>query len=630
MSLFLSFDGTMAQLTPKPNPAPDADFHSIGSVLRIGERWTVRPGVSHGLRQPGLRGLIMVRDVDKCQLDEVCFFLSQFLTPAVTSGLPASKTRLDLVNCFLQTVVGLQQELGLAMDTHTHVATVHQPNVVDGWVRFEVMMPAPHYRITRHVIRWLVRQPWSLNTSRDELNRVKKALAMDLQSQRSKSINNESIRSAALQLGIPCFNLTSGIMVLGMGQQSKWLQSTQSHTTSAIGVQIAHSKKLTAHVLKACGLPGATHESVRSAEEAEMAATKLGFPVVVKPENLERGVGVSADLRNPSAVRRAFDIAHQHSDRILVERHCPGFTHRISVFNRKIVRVSKRIAGGVVGDGHSSIRALLGAEQSKFQSSRLQRSRAHDLLVLDDEALDLLHQDQLTPDHILEKGRYVRLRRRDNINAGGRNELVPIERVHPDNLELSITVADLLGLDFAGIDLIVHDISISWRDSPSLVCEVNSMPQLGVGSDPEAYMHILKDFFPQGWSIPAQLIIVPDHEEARIHVRQQLLKPDAGHGVSDISGLWVSGKPVTQCFLNGFAAAQALLLRPDVSHIHCLMSPKEIMQHGTPLFAWDAITVADKAFFTPAEKSILAKVIQTLHHHKDNPKVNIENAHQPS
>ncbi|PUE50672.1 hypothetical protein B9Z47_02680 [Limnohabitans sp. 2KL-1] len=568
----------------------------------------------------------MVRHVDAHQLDQVRFFLSRFFTPAVTHEQSLSTTPRDLVNFFLQTVVSLQQELGLALDTHTHVSELRRSKDENTWLRFQAIMPAPHFRITMHVIQWLVRQPWSKDTSPEPVIRAKQELAMGLQSQLPKSINNESIRSAALKLGIPCFNMPAGMLVLGMGERSKWLQSTQSHATSAIGVQIASSKKLTAHVLKTCGLPGAIHESVHSAEEAEMAAARLGFPVVVKPENLERGVGVSADLRSASAVRRAFDIAHQHSDRILVERHCPGFTHRISVFNRKIVRVSKRIAGGVVGDGHSSIRALLLAEPQKLGNSRLQRRQDRPLLALDDEAMDLLIQDQLTPEHVLEKGRYLRLRRRDNINAGGRNERIPMAHVHPDNVALSITIADLLGLDFAGIDLIIHDISNSWRDTPSLVCEVNSMPQLGVGSDPEAYVHILQDFFPQGWSIPARLIIVPDREDARTVVRQPFLEANWGHGVSDIAGLWVSGKPVTKGFVYGFAAAQALLMRPDVSRVDCLMSPQEIIQYGTPLAAWDDITVAGKAFFKPADQAILATAIHILRHHHTTVKVHVENA----
>lgn len=592
-----------------PDVNLESGFHSIGGVLRIGETWHIRPGMSHGLRQPGLSGLVLVREVDTLRLEEVNIFLARFFATDATHRLSPSNDRMELVNRFLDTVIGLQQELGLALDTHTYAAPIGRQN---GWWQFEVIMPSQHYRITMDVVRWLVRQPWSMGFSSQDVQDSKAELLLSLQNLLPKSINSESIRSAALHLDIPFFNIAEGLMVLGIGAKSKWMQSTQSHATSVIGVQIAQSKKLTAHILKAFGLPAATHESVQSLEDAENAAIRLGYPVVIKPENLERGVGVSADLRSPAALRRAFDIARQHSRLILVERHCPGFTHRISVFNRKVVRVSKRIAGGVVGDGHSPIHALLRVEQQRDQNSRLKRRLGHDLLALDDEAKELLAESQLTPEDVLEKGRYVRLRRRDNINAGGRNELVPIECVHPDNLELSITVATLFGLDFAGIDLIIHDVGLSWRETQSIICEVNSMPQLGVNSDPDTYLFMLRDFFPQGWMIPSELILVPDQLEARIQVSRQFLKSDVGHGVSDMHGLWVSAKPVTQGFRDGFAAAKALLMRPDVTHARCLMSPKEILQFGTPLPAWHAISLATGTTWAAGEQEMLETALQAL------------------
>jgi cyanophycin synthetase len=601
----------MTLFTLMPDGNPESAFHSIGDVLCISETWRIRPGMSHGLRQPGLSGQIIVRDLDTYCLEEFNFFLSRFYTPDAMQRLSPLNDRMDLVNRFLHTVIGLQQELGITLDANTHVALVGRHNE---WWRFSVIMPAPHYNITGYVVRWLSNQPWNLDLTQEDCLRAKAELALSLKNLLPKSINTESIRSAALKLDIPYFNMAGNILVMGMGARSKWLQSTQSHATSAIGCHVAHSKKLTARILKTFGLPAATHECVNSIEEAETAAARLGFPVVVKPENLEQGVGVSADLRNTVAVKRAFDIARQHSKLILVERHCPGFTHRISVFNHKVVRVSKRIAGGVIGDGRSTIRELLLAEQKNIHSAHLKRRLGADLLVLDEEAMDLLSQDQLKPEDILEKGRYVRLRRRDNINAGGRNELVPIERVHPDNLELSITVAKLFGLDFAGIDLIIEDISRSWRGTPSIICEVNSMPQLGVNSDPDTYVHVLNDFFPQGWSIPSELTLVPDQIDARTEACQQFVKSGMGYGVSDIQGIWVSAKPVTHRFRDGFTAAKALLMRPDVTHAHCLMSPKEVLQFGTPLHTWDAITVASGATFSADEKSILASALQILSH----------------
>lgn len=599
-------------------PRMPKDFFPAGYIFQISTKWSTRRGISHGLQQSAVLIDVLVLDTEPHKLEAARQKFKIWSKPpndALDEMEICSPS--EVITAWAQTVINLQRELGQAIDHRTKVWQVVDTNAPAGWLTFKLLMPSPTPSLTIKVAGWLLSESMQLNATADSRRLAKEKLFEDMQRLLPRSVNSESIADAALRLGIPNFRIpdSGGTQVLGLGSKARWLNSTKSHTTSGLGLSIAKSKQLTATILRTCGLPGATHKFVQSADDAIYAANELGFPVVVKPENLERGVGVQADLIDSQSVRTAYELARKHSERILVERHCPGYTHRISVFNRRIVRVSRRIPGGVMGDGRSTIRELVRVEQQAPHQIQLRLRNGHSALEFDEEALGLLRQEQLTPDDIPANQRYVRLRRRDNINAGGKNELVPLDRVHADNIELSLTVADLLGLDFAGIDLITPDIGQSWRTSSALICEVNGVPQLGTGSDADTYLHILQDMFPDGWRIPTSLVIVPEDRTLRMQERDRRLVFKTGYGIADCSGLILAGKSVSTVFADGYASAQALLIRPDVSDAVCLMSPKEILKIGTPLTWWDSVDITSERLFTHEERELLTAAQEILSPH---------------
>lgn len=613
-------------IAPTNNPQSSiSDFTQAGDMLLIGKHWRIRRGISHGLRQPALMVEIRVLDaapkemeVARKKLEAWCKF------PILQANQTEQCGPLDLISAWAQTLIGLQRELGQAIDHKTNTWRISGKNDPKGWMSFKLLVPSPTPSLTIKIASWLCGELMKSYATVDSLVLAKEQLFLDLQQQLPKSLNSESITDAALRLEIPYFRIhqAGDIQILGLGCKARWLQSTKSHNTSALGLGIARSKQLTATILRAFGLPGAAHKLVHSGDNAIQAAESLGFPVVVKPENLDRGVGVQAGLLDAKSVRDAYELARKHSERVLVERHCPGLTHRISVFNRRIVRVSKRIPGGVMGDGRSNVRDLVRLEQQTPHQTKLRQRHGHYALELDDEALGLLEHERLSLDDIPALDRYVRLRRRDNINAGGKNELVSLDRVHVDNIELSLTVADLLGLDFAGVDLIIQDIGQSWRSTPALICEVNAVPQLGTATDPDSYLTILRDMFPKGWRIPSQLVIVPEDPVVRAQELGRCLVNKPGFGISDCSGLMVAGQSVSLAFSDGHASAQALLIRPDVVNAICLMSPKEILQIGTPLAWWDSVRVSDSHLFSEDERHLLIAALRILApHYPSNQKV---------
>jgi cyanophycin synthetase len=423
--------------------------------------------------------------------------------------------------------------------------------------------------------------------------------------------NTYSIWLAADTLGIAVARLTSDTLVLGHGNKARWLKSTITDRTPGISSALARSKSATAMLLRKSGLPGAEHEEAATADDAVRIATRLGYPVVIKPADQEQGNGVAADLRNDAQVRQAYEAARAFSNHILVERHQDGFTHRLTVLHGKVFRVTQRVAGGVTGDGIRSVAELVALEQQKPEQVMRAHNKGRYLLELDEEALGLLAQQGKHADDVPLPNEYVRLRRRDNINAGGRNIKWDLDRIHPDNLRLAEDAAQLMRLDIAGVDLIMTDLARSWREVGGVICEVNAQPQLGPNSHADAYPELLNSLLPNGAHIPVRLLLCSEESAGSIHNADGFVESLLQQGVNALStrqGLWVDGAWRTQPFANGFEAAEALLLRPDAASAACLMTLAEVWRWGLPTNRLAAAVWVDSTERLEAERARLQTV----------------------
>lgn len=518
---------------------------------------------------------------------------------------PAGVATLALLSDLIQSV---QLEAGIAVSTSLPV-----PLTALQGADATLFLPSQHYKATEIAINWASEALNALLTGAPDFDLT---VALDkahhgLKPFAEHGVNNFFILQATYALGVPVFRPVQGLLVLGTGCRSRWLQSLISEETPMLGMQFAQGKHVTAALLKAVGLPGAIHQLVTTREQAMEAAEALGYPVVVKPADADRGAGVAAGLTSAQSVALAYDAAVKVSLQVLVERWAPGDTHRLTVQHGRVIRVVRRIAGGVVGDGVHRVAELVGLFQQTPQQQRFARRLGYPPLSLDDEAMALLGDQGLTAQSRPEEGQYIKLRRRDNVNAGGTNEeLAPDDAgvVHADNVRLAIEAARVLRLDFAGIDLITTDIARSWLEVGALICEVNACPQMGGTNDPGLYQGVLARMFPNGAKIPAELLVVPAHPLEQERIKDRLLRERGSVAVSLASGLWLDGTRSTPAFKHSFDAAQSLLQRRGVQHAICCMTANDIHQFGLPLQKWDAVRVVADAAFTHEEAELLVGV----------------------
>lgn len=400
-----------------------------------------------------------------------------------------------------------------------------------------------------------------------------------------KSVNNFFILSAADRLSISSRKSFLGSWIIGNGVNSRTYHSTLTDITPSIAVTLANDKLLTAHSLNNLGFPGAKHEIVHHATELDSIIQRVGFPLVVKPADQERGNGVSADIRTFSDALKAYQEAQKFSKKILIEKHQAGFTHRLTVANHQIIKVVKRIAGGVFGDGKSSISQLIEIEQKSTTYKRRMERKGKHLLSLDEEALSLLKQYSLNEQYIPKKEEYIRLRRRDNINAGGNNVIINIKNVHPDNALLAKNLSKQFNFDIVGIDLIIEDIEKSWLESGATVCEINAKPQMAANEDESLYEKLLCQQIPNKGRIPIEIAI---YESSQLLNNRNLLDlienlPENETFVSCQDGLFFNKKRLSHSFKNSFVAAKTALDRKDCIKLTCLISLEDVMKFGLPV-----------------------------------------------
>lgn len=425
----------------------------------------------------------------------------------------------------------------------------------------------------------------------------------------SSSVNEYSQIKAIMDMEINLITQPGGIFCLGTGAQSRWMESTTTDHTSGLSMRIARNKHQTALMLQQSGLPGAENKIVSTEEEAVAVALEFSGNVVIKPADQDRGDGVAADLSTEAQIRNAYRNARAFSPMVLVEKMLHGFTHRLTVVNGLVISVRKRVPAGVTGDGKSTLAELIEEYNQSDLGRRWSRRRGRMPLELDAEALDLISLSRFSLDSILPYGQFLRLRRRDNINAGGRNIELNLENedVHADNLQLAIDAAEVLRLDIAGIDLISVDISKSWREIGAGICEVNARPQFAVRRTPELFQKVITGVTGYDPHIKAKLIVCGDNPSDREDILHTLSKTSINCTIAMKEGVYRDNYRIMGPFNNGFISAVASLTNRNTKAAICIMTLSEILNLGSPLRKWSKIGFYQKGM-TGQEKAKLPAV----------------------
>lgn len=365
------------------------------------------------------------------------------------------------------------------------------------------------------------------------------------------------IVEAATARTIPSIRLNEGNLVqLGYGASQRRIWTAETDRTSAIAESISRDKDLTKTLLQACGVPVPEGQVVDNVKEALDAAADIGYPVVVKPRDGNHGRGVCIDLKTPEEVEAAYHVAYAESSAVMVERFIRGSEHRLLVVGGRMVAAANGERACVTGDGVSTISQLI---DSQINSNPL-RGENEDFplntirLERDATARLEIERQGFTAESVLPVGKEVL------VQANGNVAFDCTDRVHPSVAAAVSLAARVVGLDIAGVDLVIEDISQPLDAQQGAIVEVNAGPGL--------LMHIkpaVGEPRPVGQAIVDHLF--PADESGRIPV----VGIAGSHGKTAVARivsriLHLSGKTVGTACSSGLFLEQRLVDKKDCAN----------------------------------------------------------------
>lgn len=296
----------------------------------------------------------------------------------------------------------------------------------------------------------------------------------DMADRRCLGPSTACIVDAASERGIPAIRLNEGNLVqLGHGAAMRRIWTAETDRTSAIAEGISRDKDLTKQLLSAAGIPVPEGRTVDSAEDAWSAAQDIGLPVAVKPSDGNHARGVSLNLKTRREVQDAYAAAEKEGSDVIVERYIPGVEHRLLIVGGRLVAASRGEITHISGDGRSTVARLIETQVNSDPRRGEEEQFPLDILRLDDAVLALeLARQGLTADSVLPLGQTAVVQRTGNMAHDVTGQ------VHPDTAELAAMAARVVGLDIAGIDLVVPDIGQPLPPQGGAIVEVNAGPGL--------------------------------------------------------------------------------------------------------------------------------------------------------
>ena len=381
-----------------------------------------------------------------------------------------------------------------------------------------------------------------------------------------------SLVRAAVDRGIPWMRLNEQSLVqLGYGKYQQRIQATVTGRTPHIAVELAGDKEETNKILSALGLPVPRQELVQSADAAWRAARRLDGPVVLKPYNGNHGRGITINVTEEADIRAGFEAAREHSRSVIVETYMQGEDHRLLVVNGELIAATMRTPGHVVGDGKSTIAALV-----EVVNSDPRRGVGHEKVLtrikLDREAELMMERKGYTADSVPTAGEVVYLRSTANLSTGGTATDVT-DIIHPDNRAMAERAVRAIGLDVGGVDFLSPNIAESYKRTGGGICEVNAAPGFRMhiapseGTPRDAAGPVIDMLFPPGTPsrVPIAAVTGTNGKTTTARMLAHIAKM-AGYtpGLTTTDGVYIDGQRTVEGDMTGPVSARMVLADPTI------------------------------------------------------------------
>lgn len=356
-----------------------------------------------------------------------------------------------------------------------------------------------------------------------------------------------AIKNAAENASIPVTRVGNGsILRLGYGKYQKMIEGTISQNTNCIAVDIACDKILTKNILKEYGFPVPEGDIAYNEDDAISIARELGYPIVVKPLNGNQGKGVFLNITNKEDLLVAYRNAKNFSDLVIIERHINGKNYRVLVVGDRVVAVSERIPTRVIADGVHTVKELVDLENQNPLRG-INHEKPLTIIKIDAVSKMVLKKQGYNLDDIPPKNTYVYFRESANLSTGG-TAIDRTDNIHPDNIDIAVRAAKAIGLDIAGIDITMENISKPLNRETGAIIEINASPGIRMhhyptkGKARDAAKAIIDMLYPKGCksTIPIISVTGTNGKTTTVRMISQILR-SYGYtvGMTSTDGIYV-------------------------------------------------------------------------------------------
>jgi len=279
------------------------------------------------------------------------------------------------------------------------------------------------------------------------------------------------IARAAIDKGLSVEAIARNLFIVSGNGRTEVFNLSMASSNSHIAETICWDKHLTSVFLKRGGVPtpdGLSFRSAQADKAARFMARSRAKAFVLKPVDGVHGKMVFMDIDSRDKLFQKLALIPPRFDQLLIEEQVSGVEARYFVVADKVVAVAERRPANVVGDGVTSIAALISQKTASREGHLALKG-----ITLDDDAMELLHEQGLAPESIPEPGVRVILKRVSNISQGG-DSVDITDQVHPGMKALAVTALNAIpGLIYGGLDIIAQDHSAPPDGQRTVVLEIN-------------------------------------------------------------------------------------------------------------------------------------------------------------
>ncbi|HAD83827.1 MAG TPA: N-acetylglutaminylglutamine synthetase [Brevundimonas sp.] len=241
-----------------------------------------------------------------------------------------------------------------------------------------------------------------------------------------------------------------GLFRLSWGGRSVRCRESLSELTSAVALSICDDKRVTRRIVEAAGVRVPRRIDPQDLGAIDEALETCG-QLVVKPARGEQGKGVAVGLKSMADVQAALLRARRICPEVLVEEQVEGEDLRLVVIDYEVVACAVRRPPRVIGDGRSTLRALI-EHQSRRRAAA---TGGESSIPIDAETERTLAEAGYGLDDVAGEGEEILVRKAANLHLGGTIHDVTDE-VHPVLVEAAVAAARAIDIPVTGIDLMVR------------------------------------------------------------------------------------------------------------------------------------------------------------------------------